>query len=165
MHLRVCHSLRVALVLVLFSAWLSGCRGESERREPDRTIVVRDATQAAPAERQYDMVGRLPDRIEVVVSDPRGDTATVGPSPLAALTGRRVKVQFRRDLLGQSAAAPIPPTAQGPGGRAVHLAGTVRSAAGGWLVIEDGANTYWVPQAAILVIEAADVPSTVPSTN
>lgn len=163
MHSKVCDSLRVAVAML--SAFVLGCRGESGRQEPDRTIVVRNMTQAAPAltERRYDTGSRLSDRIEVVLTDPRGGDAGNGLPALAALTGRSVNVQFRRDLLGQSAAAPISPTARGPGGRAVHLAGTVRSAARGWLVIEDDEKTYWIPQAAILVIEVTDAPATAPS--
>jgi hypothetical protein len=142
---------------------LAGCRAQVERGEPPSTVFVSDA-RTSSSDREYDNGDRRAQRIEVVVSDPRGGTA-VGPSPLTALIGKTVKVQFRRDLLGQSAAAPIPPTGQGPGGRAVHVIGTVRSVSGGWLVLEREKNTYWIPQASILLIEQSDEPTTGPSVE
>ncbi len=84
----------------------------------------------------------------------------VDPSPLTALVGRTVRVQFRRDLLGQSAAAPISPTGPGPGGRAVHLNGTVQSVSGGWLLLEHETHRYWVPHASILLIEVTETAAT-----
>jgi hypothetical protein len=99
------------------------------------------------------------------VTDPRTGEAA-GPSPLAPLVGRNVKVQFRRDALGVAAGAPISPTAQGPGGRAVHLVGTVRSVTGGWLVLERERNTYWIPHSTILVIEQTESPpATLPAVE
>ena len=142
---------------------LLGCRAETARYEPAQTIVVRDATR--PLEQSgYDSGEHAPNRIEVVVSDPRGGGGS-GPSPLAPLVGRSVKVQFRRDVLGAAAPAPIPPTGQGPGGRAVSISGTVRSATGGWLVLEREKNTYYVPLASILMIEQSDGPATSPAAE
>ena len=142
---------------------LLGCRADTERGEPGQTIVIRDA--ARPAEQSdYDSGDRAPNRIEVVVSDPRGGGGS-GPSPLTSLVGRSVKVQFRRDVLGAAAPAPIPPTGQGPGGRAVSISGAVRSASGGWLVLERETNTYYVPLASILMIEQSDAPATSPAAQ
>ncbi len=160
----VCGNRRVAALLL--PVILLGCHAKTERGEPHQTIVVRDATR--PVEpREYDLGDRELNRIEVVVTNPHGgdDVDGAGKSPLALLVGRSVKVQFRRDALGLSATsnAPIPLTSPGPGGRAVSLIGIVRSASGGWLVIEREKYTYWVPQAAILLIEVTDPSTTAPA--
>ncbi len=147
--------------LIAVPAVLLGCRADPHRGEPARMIVVRDAVR--PAEQRGDDAGeRAPSRIEVVVADPHGG-AGAGSSPLSQLVGRSVKVQFRRDALGVAAPAPIPPIGQGPGGRAVHLNGVVRSVTGGWIVLKRDTNTYWIPHAAVLVIEQPDAPTTVPA--
>src|SRR5688572_5609943 len=153
-----------ATVVVLIALPVLGCRASVERGEPERTIVFQQAERSDTTP-QFDDGERHAQRIEVVVADPRGGAAAVGPSPLAALVGKMVKVQFRRDLLGQSAGAPISPTAQGPGGRAVHLVGTVRSVTGGWVVLERERNTYWIPQASILLIEQAESSTTSPAVE
>jgi len=150
-----------AVFVVVLASALVGCVAKSQHADDKRTIVVHDATREGerPA---YDTGDRHPDRIEVVVSDPRTGAA-IGPSPLARLVGQLVKVQFRRDLLGQSAAAPIPPTGQGPGGRAVSVTGTLRTVSGGWITVERDKTTYWIPQASILLIEQAEGATTAPS--
>lgn len=146
---------------LLCPAVLVGCRAQSERGEPDQTIVFHEASR--PIEhRAYDTGDRAPDCIEVVVADPRGGG---GSSALTALVGRSVKVQFRRDVLGLAAPAPVPPTGQGPGGRAVSIVGTVQSVSGGWLVLEREQIAYWVPLASILMIEAPDSPTTAPAVE
>lgn len=158
------NGLRVAALMAGSLAALSvcgGCRASQERDPQRRTIVIRDAAQPG-RESAFDVGDRPPSRIEVVI-DADTSGGAIGPSPLSALVGRSVRIQFRRDALGAAAPAPIPPTGQGPGGRAVHLDGFVRSVAGGWLVLEHNAKTSWVPQAAILVIEVSDQPSTAPS--
>lgn len=163
----VCGNRRVAALLV--PAILLGCQSKNERDEPLQTIVIRDDTR--PVEPQeYDFGDRAPNRIEVVVANQHGDGAgggDAGQSPLASLVGRSVKVQLRRDALGLSATsnAPIPLTSPGPGGRAVSLSGIVQSASGGWLVIDREKNTYWVPQAAILLIETFDAATTAPAAE
>ena len=139
---------------------LSGCRAQLGRGEPAQTIVVRDATRQT--ERAYDLGERSPNRIEVIVAEPR-DGGAAGNSALMALVGRSVRVQFRRDALGLAAPAPVPPIGQGPGGRAVHLAGIVRSVARQWMVLEHDNSTYWIPQASILLIEQSDTPPTAPA--
>src|SRR5215218_6051955 len=149
------------LGLLFLHAALWGCRAQVEQHEPGPQIILREGKPSS-AQGEYDNGERHPERIEVVVSDPRGGAA-IGPSPLTALIGKTVKVQFRRDLLGQSAAAPIPPTGQGPGGRAVHVIGTVRSVNGGWLVLDHDKANYWIPVASILLIEQTDGPTTAPS--
>ncbi len=168
----VCGNRRVAALLL--PAILLGCQSKNQRGDPLQTIVVRDATR--PVEpREYDLGDRAPNRIEVVVTDPQGGGGGgdgdggggAGQSPLASIIGRSVKVQFRRDALGLSATsnAPIPLTSPGPGGRAVSLTGIVRSARGGWLVIDRETDTYWIPQAAILLIETFDAPTTAPAAG
>jgi hypothetical protein len=155
-------SVSPALIVVLATAF-TGCVSKDAHTDDKRTIVVHDATREGdrPA---YDTGERHPDRIEVVVSDPRSGAA-IGPSPLVRLVGQTVKVQFRRDLLGQSAAAPIPPTGQGPGGRAVSVMGTLRTVSGGWITVERDRTTYWIPQASILLIEQAEGATTAPSVE
>ena len=152
------------LATVVLCGTLAGCRASVERGEapPQQTIVVRESA-AAPEQREYDSGERAPNRIEVVVSDPRGGGG--GPPALGQLIGRNVKVQLRRDALGLSATsnAPVPITGQGPGGRAVSINGTVRSASGGWIVLEREKVSYWIPQAAILLIETSDAPATAPA--
>lgn len=145
------------LALLCATAAVIGCRASVERGQPPQTIVVREAPDGGPV----DAGERAPNRIEVVVADPlaAGAQAPV----LAQLVGRSVKVQFRRDALGVAAPAPISPTGQGPGGRIVHLTGTVRSAMDGWLVLERDGNTCWVPHSAILLIEVPDPPTTSPA--
>ncbi len=77
------------------------------------------------------------------------------------MIGRVCKVQFRRAALGQAAPAPVAPTGVGPGGRAVHLSGTVRSISDGWLVLErDSATSYWIAQSSILLIELSNAAAT-----
>jgi hypothetical protein len=152
---RVSPALFVVLAMVLV-----GCASKNAHTNDKRTIVVHDATREGEGP-TYDTGERHPDRIEVVVSDPRSGAA-IGPSPLARLVGQTVKVQFRRDLLGQSAAAPIPPTGRGPGGRAVSVTGTVRTVAGGWITVERDKTTYWIPQASILLIEQTEGATTAP---
>ena len=151
-----------ALFVVLATVFV-GCVSKNSHTDDKRTIVVRDAPRdgETPA---YDSGERHADRIEVVVTDPRSGAA-VGPSPLARMVGQTVKVQFRRDLLGQSAAAPIPPTGQGPGGRAVSVMGTLRTVAGGWITVDRDKTTYWIPQASILLIEQAEGATTAPSVE
>ena len=158
MHWNVCASERIGLLLVLPVILMLGCRADREREAP-ATIIVRDAAAPSADAREYDSGERSPHRIEVVVSDPRNSGAT-GPSPLAALVGRHVRVQFRRDALGSAAPAPIPPTGQGPGGRAVSVTGIVRSASGGWIVLERDKGTYYVSLASVLMIEQMDGPAT-----
>ena len=148
--------LSVALALV------AGCRADLERGEAKHTVVVRDATSSMPDSSGYDTGDRDPRRIDVVVSDPRGGG---GSAALGALVGRNVRVQFRRDMLGVAAPAPIPPTGQGPGGRAVNVSGSVRSVPSGWLVLERDNRTVWVPLASILLIEVTDAPSTLPAVE
>ena len=144
-----------------------GCRASVERGEPapPQTIVVWESS-ATLGQREYDSGDRAPNRIEVVVSDPGGGGGG-GPPALGQLVGRNVKVQFRRDALGLSATsnAPVPITGQGPGGRAVSINGTVRSASGGWLVLEREQASYWIPQAAILLIETSDESTTAPAAE
>ena len=152
------HMLRAATFVLLVMA-LVGCVSKNEHADK-RTIVVRDAPPGS-TDGGYDTGDRRPDRIEVVVNDPRSGAA-IGPSPLARLIGQTIKVQFRRDLLGQSAGAPIPPTGQGPGGRAVSVTGTLRSVTGGWLAIEHEKTTYWIPQSSVLMIEQSEMPTTAP---
>ncbi len=165
MHWNVCGNSFGALLL---PALLLGCRADVERGEPAETIVIRDAAPSSK-QRGYDSGERVPNRIEVVVSDPRGGGDgggggnDGGPSPLASLVGRSVKVQFRRDALGAAAPAPIPPTGQGPGGRLVSINGIVRSASGGWLVLERDKHTYYLPLSSILLIEQSDAPATLPA--
>ena len=154
------------VAVVLLCGALIGCRASVERGAPataPQTIVVRESS-AAPEQRGYDSGERGPNRIEVVVSDPRDGG---GPPALGQLVGRSVKVQFRRDALGLSATsnAPVPITGQGPGGRAVSINGTVRSATGGWIVLEREKVSYWIPQAAILLIETSDSPTTAPTSD
>ena len=96
-----------------------------------------------------------PERIDVVVA---GRRRSAGAAPLSSLVGRQCKVQFRRDALGLAAPAPVPPTGQGPGGRAVSLEGTVRSISGAWIVIERDGRSYWVAQSSVLLIEVLDAP-------
>jgi hypothetical protein len=152
------HTMRMATFVVLAVA-MAGCKS-SQTSELPQTVLVRKA-HAPAGSREYDTGERHSDRIEVVVSDPRSGAA-IGPSPLAQLVGQTIKVQFRRDLLGQSAGAPIPPTGQGPGGRAVSVTGTLRSVTGGWLAIEHEKTTYWIPQSSVLLIEQSDMPTTGP---
>ena len=149
---------RTALMMLLAAVLLPGCRAEREHDQPAQTIVVRDAPRATD-EREYDLGERAPNRIEVVVTDPRGGGSS-GPSPLSALVGRNVRVQFRRDALGLAAPAPVPPTGQGPGGRAVSVSGVVRSATGGWLVLDREKGSYYVSLASVLMIEQLDGPAT-----
>lgn len=166
MHWNVCGNGRVVVAVVLVAAVLLGCRARNEQGDPEQTIVIRDA-QRLPELGHGEPVDRLPNRIEIVVTEPREDAHAAGASPLASLVGRSVKVQFRRDALGLSTTAnvPIPLTSAGSGGRAVSLVGTVRSAKGGWLVLERDGNAYWIPQAAILLIESSDAPTTSPSVK
>ena len=163
MHWNVCGNRLGALLLPTL---LLGCRADFERSEPAQTIVIRDAPRSAE-DRGYDSGERAPNRIEVVVSDPRGGGGgnDGSPSPLAALVGRNVKVQFRRDALGVAATAPIPPTGQGPGGRLVSINGTVRSTSGGWLVLERDKNIYYVSLASVLLIEQSDAAATSPAVE
>lgn len=139
-----------------------GCRASREEGAAPQAIVVREFESA---QRDYDAGERAPNRVEVVVSDPR---AGGGPPALGQIVGRIVKVQLRRDALGLSATAnaPFPITGQGPGGgRAVSISGMVRSASGGWLVVERETVSYWIPQAAILLIETSDAPATAPANG
>ena len=155
----------ILVALALLYAALVGCRASYERGEPaPQTIVVRESAASAPHDGEYDSGERAPNRIEVVVSDPRGGG---GPPALAQLVGRSVKVQFRRDALGLAATtnAPVPLTGQGPGGRAVSINGVVRSASGAWIVLEREKISYWIPQAAVLLIETADAPATAPAPD
>lgn len=151
------------ITVLFFAVIIIGCRSKNEHGEPAQTIVVRDA--AGPMEqRGYDSGNPAPNRIEVVMTDPNGGGGA-GLSPLGTLVGRSVKVQFRRDALGLTATpnAPIPLTSPGQGGRAVSISGAVQSASGGWLVLEREASTYWIPQAAVLLIETSDLPTTAPA--
>ena len=163
MRWNVCGSGRLGVLLV--AAVLCGCRADREQDAPAQTIVVRDAPRSADA-REYDSGERAPNRIEVVVADPRGGgVGGSGPSPLSALVGRNVRVQFRRDALGSAAPAPVPPTGQGPGGRSVSVTGVVRSATGGWLVLEHDKGSYYVSLASVLMIEQSDSSTTLPDTE
>jgi hypothetical protein len=65
--------------------------------------------------------------------------------------------------LGSAAPAPVPPTGQGPGGRAVSVTGVVRSATGGWIVLERDKGSYYVSLASVLMIEQTDSPTTSPA--
>lgn len=152
-----------ALFVVVLATVFVGCASKDAHTDDKRTIVVHDASREGERP-TYDTGEPHPDRIEVVVSDPRSGAA-IGPSPLVQLVGRTVKVQFRRDLLGQSAAAPIPPTGQGPGGRAVSVTGTLRTVSGGWITLERDKTTYWIPQGSILLIEQTEVATTAPSVE
>jgi len=158
MHWNACGNGRIGL-LVLPAVLLLGCRADREREAPT-TIVVRDAAAPSADAREYDSGDRSPHRIEVVVSDPRTSGGATGPSPLSALVGRNVRVQFRRDALGSAAPAPVPPTGQGPGGRSVSVSGFVRSASGGWIVLERDKGSYYVSLASVLMIEQTDEPTT-----
>jgi hypothetical protein len=77
-------------------------------------------------------------------------------SALAPLIGQDVRVHFRRDAQGAATNAPL--------GRAVTATGTVRSVAGGWLVIERDRNTQWIPHSSILVIDVMSAPTTAPAS-
>jgi hypothetical protein len=151
-------SLRSLVFVVACGAMTSGCR-----RDVEHTIVVRHAPPSGDAAAYDAGEAREPDRIDVVVAGPRGAAAA---SPLSSLIGQRCKVQFRRDALGLAAAAPVPPTGQGPGGRAVSIEGTIRSVTGAWIVLERDGRTYWVAQSAVLLIEVADqLPTTSPTVE
>jgi hypothetical protein len=158
MHWNACGNRRPGLLL-LPVVLLLGCRADQKRAGPAQTIVVRDALRSADA-REYDSGERAPDRIEVIVAEPRDGAGRSGASPLSALVGRSVRVQFRRDALGLAAPAPVPPTGQGPGGRAVSVSGVVRSATGGWLVLEGDKGRYYVSLTSVLMIEQTDSPTT-----
>ncbi len=142
-----------------------GCgQHDRERHRSHQTLVVESSTQPSASVPEYDS-GQRTDRIEVFMREQRGPSVEAGgarsSASLDALVGRVCKVQFRRDALGQAAPAPVGPTAAGPGGRAVHLSGTIRSVGDGWLVLErDSATSYWIAQSSILLIELSDPPAT-----
>lgn len=70
-------------------------------------------------------------------------------------TGRTVQVQFRRDALGTASTSPVPPTTGNFNGGDTSVSGTLRSADGGWVVVDNPANhqTYWIPRGAVLLIQ------------
>ncbi|MEQ1824206.1 MAG: hypothetical protein ABL949_16995 [Fimbriimonadaceae bacterium] len=75
---------------------------------------------------------------------------------LKSLIGEPVKVQFRRDALGASAALPIPPTTDIMNGAATSISGTLVAVEIDSVVIEVDKKSNWIPREVILSIEARE---------
>ena len=119
-------------------AALGGCRASVDTRPAPAMPAPASPTAAAAA---------VPSRVEPI------DLGKSRPSP-QSLVGRFVRVQFRRDALGLSATAPLPADATGVGGRNTFVDGTLTDLSAEWVVLASGGKTYWIPQHAVLMIEA-----------
>jgi hypothetical protein len=73
-----------------------------------------------------------------------------GPTPPV---GKQCTVQFRRDALGVAANLPVPPMAEDINGADTSISGTLKSAAGDWVVLDQSGTEVWVPKTAILLIK------------
>jgi hypothetical protein len=152
------HSLAVAAV-----GFVLACAGCQKDRPPDgpprasrdleRRLVVQTTTRPAGVEGAGVDDGE-PQRITVVVDDRSGaDPATPSAASLRPFVGRPCRVQIRRDALGLAAPAPLPPLAEGVGGRVAYLDGTLAEADGDGLLVQGERRAFWVPWSSVLLIE------------
>jgi hypothetical protein len=121
--------------LMVLAASAIGCGGKRADRPTASMAAPTDATFDEPA-----VYVRAPDLV-------------AGSAGAPDLVGRRVRIQFRRDAVGLAGPTPLGADAPSTPGRTTSLDGTLTGTTNGWLVLRGQGKTYWIPQAAVLLIE------------